>query len=161
MFCKNVDIESSHYSAIVWNTRAASAAPTVGEFEKEAIALCLSVGISDNDTNVKQAQRYLADLFCGKSPTGIRQTILGTAPAAASLAAPTVDDTTLLESLRKERADQGSFWTFYQADPLMVKAADRIEELLRWHGTEQSMHTAWRKRAEEAETALIAIQKGD
>lgn len=63
---------------------SAGVAPTVDQFKKEAIALCLSVGISDNATNVKQARQYLADLFSGNPPTGIRQIILG---AAASLAA--------------------------------------------------------------------------
>lgn len=69
-----------------------------------------------------------------------------------------IADKALLDALRKERADQDDFWTFYQPDPLMVKAADRIEELLAWHGTEQSMHAAWRKRAEEAEAALAAVR---
>ena len=63
-------------------------------------------------------------------------------------------DKVLLEALRRVRADQDDFWTFYKADPLMVRAADRIEELLAWLGTEQSMHAAWRKRAEEAEAAV-------
>lgn len=77
---------------------------------------------------------------------------------SAPIVAPVVDenDQILLEALRRVRADQDDFWTFYQADPLMVKAADRIEELLRWHSTEQAMHTAWRKRAEEAEATLAA-----
>lgn len=79
-------------------------------------------------------------------------------PVSAPSVAPVVDDNdrVLLEALRRVRADQDDFWTFYQADPLMVKAADRIEELLRWHCTEQAMHAAWRKRAEEAEATLAA-----
>lgn len=70
-----------------------------------------------------------------------------------------IADKALLNALRKERADQDDFWTFYKADPLMVKAADRVEELLAWYGTEQSMHAAWRKRAEEAESALAQARK--
>lgn len=62
-------------------------------------------------------------------------------------------DKSLIAKLR-EPVDEGGFDGWYP-DPLHVAAADRIEELLNWLGTEQSTHAAWRKRAEECEAHLL------
>ena len=58
-------------------------------------------------------------------------------------------DKQLLVKLRQP-VDQGGYDGF-SADPLHIQAADRIEQLLAALGTEQTMHAAWRKRAEAAE----------
>lgn len=113
---------------------------------------------------IRAQHRMTAFAFEGQEPPQAHQDIdflLSIVKSHEATGKVSEGDEALLASLRKERADQDDFWTFYKADPLMVKAAERIEELLAWHGTERSMHAAWRKRAEEAETALIAIQKGD
>ena len=58
-------------------------------------------------------------------------------------------DAALIKKLR-EPVDQGGY-DGWHTDGLHIAAADRIQELLDALGTEQAMHRAWRKRAEEAE----------
>jgi hypothetical protein len=62
-------------------------------------------------------------------------------------------DVALIAKL-KEPVDEGGFDGFHP-HPLQVAAANRIQELLIALGTEQTMHRAWRKRAEEAEAKAI------
>jgi hypothetical protein len=66
-------------------------------------------------------------------------------------------DKALLAKLR-EPVDEGGYDGWYP-DPLHVSAANRIEELLKWLSTEQSMHAAWRKRAEECEAQLSSSER--
>lgn len=66
----------------------------------------------------------------------------------------TESDKSLLERLRRP-VPSGEYFFPDEPDVLHVQAANRIEQLLAELGTEQAMHTAWRKRAEEAEAAII------
>lgn len=64
-------------------------------------------------------------------------------------------DKNLLKKLHEPVADGFHGW---YPDELHVAAARRIEELLGQLGTEQSMHRAWRKRAEEAESFTLSSE---
>jgi len=65
-------------------------------------------------------------------------------------------DKELIEKLRMP-VDQGGYDGF-STDPLHIQAADRIVQLLSALGTEQTMHAAWRKRAEECEREYMSSE---
>ncbi len=62
-----------------------------------------------------------------------------------------------LTSRLRRKVDQGGYdgWDF---DPLHMWAAEVIDQLRSDVATEQAMHRAWRKRAEEAEAQAVAAQ---
>jgi hypothetical protein len=64
----------------------------------------------------------------------------------------TTPDNAMIRKLR-EPVDQGGY-DGWAPNTFHIAVADRLEELWVRYQTEQIMHLAWRKRAEEAEAAL-------
>lgn len=63
-----------------------------------------------------------------------------------------------LTSKLREKVDEGGF-DGWSEDKLHIAAAEAIERLLINVRTEQEMHNAWRKRAEESEAQIALLAK--